>query len=165
MLKLVILIVKSNLILQILSCSTLSYYCYQPKRFKTHNKKHKHTNINDKKSCKISTVVEFQHLVLDSIQHNSKAESLNNRSAQQSSVGTLILKQNLWLFLYFYIFYEQNLDITACCNNNSNQWYELIWIKSYNYHYLYCYSYIIYYQNQIMASDSFPVFLTQLNSL
>ena len=40
--------------------------------------------------------MEFQHLALDSIQHNSKAESLNNRSAQQPSVGTLILKQNLW---------------------------------------------------------------------
>ena len=53
------------------------------------------TNINDDKSCKVGTTVEFRLLVLGSLQHNSsKAESPNNRSAKQSSVETLLLRQN-----------------------------------------------------------------------
>ena len=41
------------------------------------------TNINNNKSCKVGTAVEFQLLVLGTLQHNSsKAELRNNRSAK-----------------------------------------------------------------------------------
>ena len=51
-------------------------------------------SINDDKYRKIGTALEFQFLVVDSVQHSSKAESHNNRSAKQSLLGTLLLRHN-----------------------------------------------------------------------
>ena len=63
------------------------------------------TNINNNKSCKVGTAVEFQLLVLGTLQHNSsKAELRNNRSAKQSSVETLLLRHNQWEFCIFTFF-------------------------------------------------------------
>ena len=76
-------------------------------------------NISYDKSYKVGTAVEFQLLqLLDSIQHSSKAESPNNRSAKQSSVRTLLVSYNqlFFLFCFFFVFlyfYVQNTGITT----------------------------------------------------
>ena len=59
------------------------------------------TNINDGECSEVGIVEEFQHLVLDSLQHSSKAEPPNNRSAKHISFGILLLRHNQYLFFFF----------------------------------------------------------------
>ena len=68
-------------------------------------------NINDDKFYKVGAAVEFRLLVQDSVEQSNKAESPNNRSAKQSSVGTLLLRDKHLFLWYFYIFHVQNTSI------------------------------------------------------
>ena len=66
---------------------------------------HSKTQTNNDKFWKMGTIVGFLLLVLESLKYSSKAETPINRSAKESSVGTLLLVDTInYLFILFFLF-------------------------------------------------------------
>ena len=65
---------------------------------------HSKTQTNNDKFWKMSTIVEFRLLVLDSLKYCSKAESPINRSAKAVISRTLTTSRHNHLFIYLFFF-------------------------------------------------------------